>query len=885
MTKYRTPALASLLLSLVSGCNLSEKAPSTGAAAAAKPIALPVNQVLTPAGRQVEFTKLRPQVLALSPDARLLATSGGHKLILLNPEDGEVLQEVPLPSEKLKGEEPTVVSEQILHPDTEANASYTGLIFSPDGQRIYLSNVRGDIKVMAVLPNGKVVPLHSLSLPANREGERRTEIPAGLAVSRDGKRLYVAGNLSNHLLELDPATGKTLRTFKVGSLPYDVALAGSKAYVSNWGGRRPDAHSTIGPAGRGTTVVVDPIRFIASEGSVSIVDLTTGTVTKEIVVGPHACAMAVTPDQRYVAIAAAGDDTVSVIDTARDALVETISLRWQPKDLFGASPNALAFSADGKTLYVCNGTQNAVAVVQFHPGKSKLVGLIPTGWYPAAIAVDARHKQLCLANVKGMGSGKTFGPGEKVELNSHQYRGTLSLIPQPGRSKLRSYTKAVLDNYGHALMQQALLPARAGVAPRPVPERVGEPSVFNHVIYIIKENRTYDQVLGDIKEGNGDERLCIFGEKVTPNQHKLVRDFVLLDNTSCSGVCSADGHQWADSAFASDYIEKGFAGWPRSYPYFGDDAMAYSSAGFLWDNVIAHGKTLRDYGEFVLNTVCWKDPKKRGEPNFLQCYRDFKENTGLIEYRSRASVESLTPYLCTRTVGFKMNVPDVFRARVFLDELKEFERTGNLPNFIIMLLPNDHTSGTRPGCPTPAAMVADNDLAFGQIVEAVSRSRFWKDTCIFAIEDDPQNGFDHVGSFRTTAYVASPYTKRKAVVSTPYNQTSLVRTMELMLGLPPMNQLDASATPMTDCFTDQPDFTPFTSVANRVPLDQMNPDLKAIQDPVQKRYAIASTKLPLEEVDECPEDLFNRILWHAQKGSAAEYPAWAVTATRSRERD
>ena len=481
--------------------------------------------------------------------------------------------------------------------------------------------------------------------------------------------------------------------------------------------------------------------------------------------------------------------------------------------------------------------------------------------------------------MKGNGSGKIFAPGEKVELNSHQYHGTLSLIGVPGKSKLTAYSKTVLENYRHAVMQAAILPPRPGVAPRAVPERVGEPSVFNHIIYIIKENRTYDQVLGDMKEGNGDERLCIFGEKVTPNQHKLAREFVLLDNTRCSGVCSADGHQWSDSAFASDYIEKGFGGWPRSYPYFGDDAMAYSSAGFIWDNVVAHGKTLRNYGEFTLDKVAWKDPKRRGSPGFFDCYRDFVDKTGLVSATSKASVESLRPYICTNTVGFKMNVPDVYRAHVFLTEFKEFERTGVMPNFIIMMLPSDHTNGTKPGSPTPAAKVADNDLAFAQIVEAVSHSQFWKDTCIFAIEDDPQNGFDHVSSYRTTAYVASPYTRRHAVVSTEYNQTSLLRTMELMLGLPPMNQLDATATPMSDCFTDKPDFTPFTAVPNQIPLDQENPALKAIKDPLLKKYAIASIKLPLDEVDECPEDLFNRILWHAQKGSAAEYPAWAVTTS------
>jgi len=851
----------------------------------AQAVAVPVNQVIAPAGRQIELAETRPQVITISPDGGLLVTGGKNNLVVIDPHDGKILQSVQLPSDYIRGEDTNSVSEQILKPDTQAQASYSGLVFSPDGKRIYLSNVRGDIKVMAVTSDRRVTALHSLQLPQTTLEERKAEIPAGLAVSPDGKRLYVAGNLSNRLLELDTATGRTIRTVATGCLPYDVVLKGDKAYVSNWGGRRPDAQSTTGPSGRGTSVRVDTTRHIASEGSVSVVNLRSGTAEKEIIVGMHSCAMALSPDGHYIAVANAGADTVSVIDTARDEVVETISLRWQPKDLFGASPNALAFDAEGKNIYVCNATQNAVAVVRFKPGKSALSGLVPTGWFPGAIVLDSRNDQMCVANVKGFGSGKSKAPAGRVELNSHQYRGTVSLIPLPGTSRLAAYTAQVLENYRHAAMEAALRPPRPDATPRPVPERVGEPSVFKHVIYIIQENRTYDQVLGDIKEGNGDERLCIFGEKVTPNHHKLVREFVLLDNTCCSGVLSADGHQWADSAFANEYMEKSFAGFPRSYPYYGDDAMAYSSAGFIWDNVLAHGKTLRNYGEFTRDTTRWKDTKRRGSPTFLDCYRDFINGTGLIRATSQATVKSLEPFTCTNYVGFNLTVPDLYRARVFLDEFKEFERTDTLPNLLILLLPSDHTSGTKPGTPTPAAKVADNDLAMGQIIEAVSRSRYWKDTCIFAIEDDPQNGFDHVSSYRTTAYVASAYTRRHAVVHTAYNQTSLLRTMELMLGLPPMNQFDATATPMSDCFTDTPDFTPFVAVPNQVPLDQVNPDLKSIKDPIQRKYAIASIKLPLEEVDECPEDLFNRILWHAQKGSSAEYPAWAVTVSKRRDRE
>lgn len=867
-----------LLVSVLAfaGCRTEKSKNEPSQAPAFQPISVPVNQVLTPAGVQIELPGIRPQVIALSPDGKLLATSGKHELILLDPRDGKILQNVPLPSDDSRATDTSAVSEEILHPDTKAEASYNGLIFSPDGKRIYLSNVRGDIKVLAVGENGKVFPLHSIPLPQNKETKRKSEIPAGLAISPDGKRLYVAGNLSNRLLEIETATGKILRDFDVGVAPYEVVLVGEKIYVSNWGGRRPDANSTTGPAGQGTTVRVDPVRFIANESSVSVINLRSDKVEKEILTGLHASAMALSPNRRYVAVANAGSDTLSIIDTRRDGIIETISLHWQAKDLYGASPNALTFDSSGKWIFVCNGTQNAIAVVRFDPGESELAGLIPTGWYPGAIALDPTRKQLCVANIKGIGSGKTFAPGEKVELNSHQYRGTISLIPIPRKRQLADYTKTVLDNYGAEVMKEALLPARKNIAPRPVPERVGEPSVFKHVIYIIKENRTYDQVLGDMKEGNGDERLCIFGENITPNLHKLSRDFVLLDNMHCSGVLSADGHQWTDSAFVSDYLEKSFAGFPRSYPYYGDDAMAYASSGFIWDNVLAHAKTLRIYGEFTRDSAEWKNSKKRGSPDFLDCYHDFVNGTGLVETKSWATIESIKPYLCTNYVGFLLRVPDVYRAKRFIDELKEFERAGDFPNLTIMLLPSDHTSGTKHGSPTPSAKAADNDLAFGQIVEAVSHSKFWKDTCIFAIEDDPQAGFDHVSSYRTTAYVVSPYTKRHAVISTNYNQTGLVRTMELILGLPPMNQLDATATPMFDCFTSEPDFTPYTALTNNIPLDQMNPDVKAIRDPVQKKFAIASAKLPLDEVDEAPEDLFNRILWFAQKGNA-EYPAWAIT--------
>ncbi len=840
----------------------------------------PVNQQLTPAGTLIELTGMRPQALAISPDQRILVTAGStHELVVLDSATGTILQHVPFPQDTGTTPATAPVSPQTLETDEEAQLSFTGLAFSPDGSRIYMANVNGDIKVFAV-EKQTVKPLAAFPLPAANAPRRAAEIPAGLAPSPDGKRLYVALNLSNRLIELDALTGKVLRLWNVGVEPYDVVLAGKKAYVSNWGGRRPDARSLTGPAGRGTLVRVDPVHFVASEGSVSVVRLDASETPTEILTGLHACALAVTPDGRCVVVANAGSDTLSVIDTRTDKIIETICARQSPGDLFGAQPNALAFDKSGKTLFVCNGTQNAVAVVKFHPGRSTLAGLIPVGWFPGAIVHDARHGSIGVANIKGFTLGRANKATGAPQYNSLEWRGSICLVPAPDARQLERLTQSALANLRYPLLAAAKLPPRPGLEPRPVPERAGEPSVFKHVIYIIKENRTYDQILGDVKEGEGDASLCLFGEHVTPNQHKAVHEFVLLDNTYCCGSKSSDGHQWSDSALATDYMERSFAGFPRSYPAAGDksseDALAYSPAGFIWDDVLAHGKTLRDFGEYTSDVKQWTGPGHKGRPSYLDIYHDLVNGTHHVQLWSTPNIESLRPFLETNTVGFDLGVPDVFRAAQFSKALHQFEQEGRMPDFIIMWLSSDHTSGTRQGTPTPAALVADNDLAVGNILDTLSHSLFWKDTCLFAIEDDPQMGWDHVSGYRTTAYVASPYTKRGQAVHTQYNQTSLLRTMELILGLPPMNQLDATATPMFDCFVNQPDFTPFNAVSNNVPLDQMNPAPRKISDRLLRQDAYISGRLPFDKEDQCPEGVLNHILWRAVKGSTAPYPDWAV---------
>ncbi len=842
---------------------------------------LPVNQVITPLGRQIDFAG-RPQVITLSPDGKSLVTSGkNHELVVLNPETGEVLQRVAMPDEKVNEPQPDVVSPNILAPDKEAQVSFTGLIFSPDGKRIFLSNVNGSIKVFTVGDDGKIAGSHSLPLPKANAPRRKQEIPAGLALSSDATKLYVCGNLSNKLLELEIASGKALRTFDVGVAPYDVVLVGDKAYVSNWGGRRAGKGDLTGPAGRGTVVRVDPVRHIASEGSVSVIDLVSGKSVAEIIAGLHASALAVSPDSHYVVCANAGADNLSVIDAHTDKVIETIWAKEKPSDLLGASPNAMAFSKGGTILYVANGTQNAVAVIDFDPAEreSKLRGLIPVGWFPGALALDKARDILAVANIKGHPALKKNKEG-KAGFNSHHYSGSISLVPLPKDEALPKLTETVLRNLRREAIVASKLPPRPDQPARPVPERIGEPSVFKHVVYIIKENRTYDQVFGDIAKGNGDPELCIFGERITPNLHKLVNEFVLLDNTYCAGILSADGHQWSTTAFATDYMEKSFAGFPRSYPDgMGDDeadALAYSPGGFLWDNALKHKKTLRNYGEFAAPAVKWRDPQRKGSPKFLDCYRKWKGETDDVIFASYPVVESLKPYVPTEYVGWSMEVPDQYRADFFIRELKQFEEKGELPNLIFICLPNDHTNGTSKGTPTPAAYLADNDLAFGRIVEAISHSKFWRETAIFAIEDDPQAGWDHVSGYRTTAYCISPYTKRGEVISTQYNTTSIIRTIEQILGLPPMNQFDASATPMFDCFTEKADFTPYKALPANIPLDQMNTPVEMIKDALLRLNAEKSASLNFREVDKAPEDVLNRILWHAMKGSAAPYPEWAV---------
>lgn len=815
-------------------------------------IVVPTNQILEPAGRQVEFPG-RPVDLALIDEGRTLVVKNLKDLVLIDTASGEVKQTLASP----------------------AGFSVVGLLAG--GDRIYATDVKNHLRIAVRSGDGPFTWDEPIRL--NPPGVGGATYPAGIA-RLSAERIWVASSRGNSVQLVDLATRKVQQEVSVGVAPYAVCVARpDRCYVSNWGGSPPGEKDSQALSS-GSPAHVDD-RGIASQGTVSVLGLVDGTwrQVQAIPVGLHPSGLALDPTGKFLYVANANSDAVTVIRTDRDEVVETIACRPEARLPFGSGCNALALAPDGGTLYVANGTNNALAVVRLgsrsteaqgdRTAESRLTGLIPTGWYPGAVLTSEDGRRLFVANVKGVGSLGSRRPDAKGK-NSHDHLGSVSIIDVPDDEQLARGTERVNAHNRLAYSLAGLEPPRPDAQPVPVPERHGEPSVFRHVIYVIKENRTYDQVLGDMPEGNGDPHLVLYGEEVTPNHHKLAREFTLFDNFYCSGVLSADGHQWVNEAYVTDYLEKAFGGFTRSYPYEGSDPLAFASSGFLWDNALAHGKTFRNFGEFVRSSL-------PDGADWTAMYEESRAEVRKLRVEARPNVERLGPYTHPGYPGFVMSIPDVYRARLFLEELAECERSGAFPNLVYLFFPCDHTNGTRPGLPTPRAMVADNDLALGRVVEAVSRSRFWKDTCIVVVEDDPQNGFDHVDGHRTVALVVSPYTRRGFVDSTCYNQTGLVKTIELMLGLPPMNQLDLSATAMRACFQPEPELKPYTMATNRVLLDEKNPPLEQLKGEAL-RWARESLELALDDVDEADENTFNRILWHAARGDGVPYPEQFVGA-------
>ncbi len=796
---------------------------------------LPNGWTLTPAGTQLGVSDL-PMNMELSRDGRWL-------LVTTNGNGDQTVEIIDLTTQK---------SVQTI----TVKKSWLGLAFAPDGKRFFVSGGDDNEVLIFDFVSGKATEAGKLNLgsdsyhamdekqrtAARRAGRGEYAFPSGIAASPNGKWLYVAENLSNKVAVIDLATKKVVTKIDVGEYPYDCTITadGKRVYVSNWGSR-----------------------------NVGVIDTATNKVIGTIATGDHPNDLELTRNGKLLYVANANSNTVSVIDTAAMKEIEAISTALHPKSPAGSTPNAVALSPDEKTLYIANADNNNVAIADVSQrGASKIKGFVPTGWYPTSVRASRDGKRIFVANGKGTvsaanpkgpqpiaGRSRADGP---VEYIGSLLKGSVALIDVPGAAQLAAYTKSTYANspYTDELLQAARAPKTATA----IPVRVGDKSPIKHVIYVIKENRTYDQVLGDMKEGNGDASLCLFGEDVTPNQHALARDYVLLDNFYVDAEVSADGHNWSTAAYATDYVEKT---WPtnyssrgRSYDYEGQKKISRPTKGYIWDHCKAAGVSYRSYGEFV--------DEREGKPGGGG--ETGAELPKTLKKENYTNEDALQGHFSPTFPSWDLNIPDVKRIEAWQTEFRAYEKDGNLPQFQILRIGGDHTQGTRAGALTPRAYVAENDQAVGLLVETVTNSeRYGKDTAIFILEDDAQNGPDHVDAHRSIAFVVSPYTKRKFVDSTMYTTSGMLRTMELILGIPPMSQYDAAATPMFNCFTDKADLTPFKRLPARIDMDERN----TARSPGAQQSALWD----FSKEDTLPDIPFNEVIWKSVKGVDSPMPA------------
>lgn len=850
-----------------------------------KPISMPYNRLIDPVGTVVRFGD--PNLENHSLDATLLPSK---KQIVVEDRYGIVI---------LDAATQKIVTRYALRSDKKYKSlmsTFSGIKAIEENGETFIfwsiaeSNSPNDFVLQAKY-DGKNISIVQ-AFPFKPLPPSLTALPNELEVLKENGELYlyVVLNGNNQVSRIRVRDQQLIWTANTGVAPYGITIVNNSLYVTNWGGPTPTDTLNRETAGVpwGSTYI-DPKTGATKFGTVSVFNKTTGEKTNEISVGLHPNAIIHSTDNRFIYVANGNSDYISVINVNTSMVIDTIpvSLYNIKKYYEGSTPNALAIDPSGKFLYVANGMNNALAVIETGVAANleklnnpHLTGFIPTEAYPSGIIL--LDKNIFVTNLEATGARvnsntilKGLSASKKSDIpiteegayNSHKQLASVSFIPMPNQKQLDLYTEKVKKlNMVYLNILSRKLP-RKGIAPQPIPERIGEPSLFKHVIYIIKENRTYDQVLGDMKQGNGKASLCIFGENITPNQHQLSKDFLLMDNYLTSGKCSAEGHQWTDAAMVNDYVEKNVRAWFRSYPHVQQDAMVYDKEGFIWNNALDHGKTVRIYGETCV-------PKIDSSYSWTTVYQRTINNQP-IKVENITTISRVRPILSPDYPGFdNPKINDQLRARAFINELNEFEQKpgDQLPQLMILALPSDHTVGTNPGYPTPNAMVADNDLALGKIVEAVNKSRFWDSTVIFVTEDDSQSGWDHVSAYRTTCFVISPYSRLQKTISANYNQTSMVRTIEQILGIPPMNSFDATATPMFECFSKKPDLTfRYTTLPNRTPLDELNTPLTALKGKALY-YARLSSKPEFEGIDSGDDDLFNRILWFNAKGNA-RYPA------------
>ncbi len=833
------------------------------------PVLMPFNRWIDPAGEQIYFGDPELENHAMdcsaSPDGKWIAVEGRYSVVILSTENNKIVERARLVD--LLG--------------TPAMNTFSGISWLKNGEdfELYWSASSGNASfvIKAIWDDKKLNLLQTFIFAA--EPPARNALPNELVVNQENgiNVFYVVLNGNNRLVKQNAETGQILWSAATGVAPFGLVLSAGKIYVTNWAGSVPEQNDKNVAGIPWGKAKVDPETGATREGTVSVYNPEDGTLIKEILVGLHPNDILASPDERFVFVANSNSDVISVIETQTDQVIENISVRLgeEKNPYFGDSPNGLGISSDGKTLFVANGMDNALAVIELGKNassvskndESKISGFIPTGAYPGGVC-NLNDKILYVPNIEAEGARIPFVSEESgvISYNSHKQLASVSVIPVPNKAQLAQYTKTVMETNQFFRIALSKEMPRKNINPVPVPARIGEPSVFKHVVYIIKENRTYDQILGDVKAGDGEPSLCIFGEEVTPNTHQLCKEFLLLDNFYASGKCSAEGHQWTDMAIVTDYVEKNVRAWFRSYPHVQEDAMVYAPTGFIWDNAREHGKSVRIYGEACV-------PEFDRNATWESIYKGFLDGEK-FEFTNKTTIDPVKNILSQNYPGYDSHkIPDVLRAKTFIDEMKEYEKMDGdqCPELIVLALPNDHTGGTRPGLPTPRAMVADNDLALGQIVEAISKSRFWGNTVIFITEDDSQAGWDHVSAYRTVGLVVSPYTKFDKPIHTNYNQVSMVRTIEQILGIPPMNIMDATAMPMFDCFNSTAEMSPYKSVPNKISLDEMNKDLSQLKGK-ELHFAKKSMLPQFDRVDAGNDDLFNRIIWFAANGNK-RYPA------------
>ncbi|MGI4020967.1 MAG: bifunctional YncE family protein/alkaline phosphatase family protein [Janthinobacterium lividum] len=841
------------------------------------PVMMPYNRLIDPAGKVVSFGS--PEVenhsldLKLIPGTDLLAIEDRFGIALLDRTQQKIIARWSYEGDpRFKDFMSTYSGIEVIKKESETQILWS----AADG------NSRRSVVFQASWNGEKISIKNTFDFKA--EAPAPLALPNEIAVNEENGKsfLYVVLNGNNKLTKIDLATKATVWSVETGAAPYGLVISGNNAFVTNWGGNIPAKNSTAETAGIPYgSVYTDPKTGATNSGSVSVINIKDGKTVKNIPVGLHPNDLISNKNGDLIYVANSNSDEVSVISATDLKVVETIPVKINAGEdgFIGDSPNALAIDSTGENLYVANGMDNAIAVIKLGiktaSDKSVLKGFIPTEVYPGGLIIA--DNKLFVTNLEGEGArinSKEMSNAEPITANvpggaynSHRQKATVSIIDLPNDKQLAQYTKKVKMLMMNFRTDLAKLSPRKNQPERPIPERIGEPSVFKHVIYIIKENRTYDQVLGDMPQGKGAKELCVYGDSITPNQHQLAKNFVLLDNYYASGKCSAEGHQWTDAAMVTDYVEKNVRAWFRSYPHVQTDAMVYNKKGFIWNNAADHGKSVRIYGEACIPMV---DPKL----TWTNFYENYKAGKPLI-FKNVTTISRVKPMLSPNYPGSDyLKITDQVRAAAFINELQAFEKKpgDQFPNLSVMALSTDHTTGSRPGMPTPRAMVADNDLALGRIIEAVSKSKFWKNTVIFVTEDDSQTGWDHVSAYRTTGFVISPYSKMQQTISVNYNQTSMVRSIEQILGIPPMNLLDATALPMFACFTDRkPAQSTYTALSNKIPLNEMNRNLSALKGKALL-YAKQSMRPEYDHIDGGNDDVLNRILWYNRKGNN-KYPA------------